>query len=199
MTRLRQIKKLARILLQRDIAVCGLKNHVYDTDNEVNGPRTSLSHYEVNGPRTSLSHYEVNGSQAFLSHYVVIVTAIILVGPVSLLAGGGLPVGTVPNAAPNVMPESADAVEDVATDAVPADQDEAEHEAFRLAVIVTIVVVVTLFAAILLLTIGRISQRCRHLMRLGKKAAPTEYVDAWSRYRLADDDDPAGRADKEGP
>ena len=50
--------------------------------------------------------------------------------------------------------------------------------------------IAAIFLSMLLLALLRASRRYRKRL-LGTKAGPTEYVDAWSQYRLKDDyDDP---------
>lgn len=70
--------------------------------------------------------------------------------------------------------------------------DDTEHRQIeqkkaRVILLCTIAVVISLFLAILLITIVRIGRYNRRLNRLGKKAEPTEYIDAWSKYRLEED------------
>jgi len=71
----------------------------------------------------------------------------------------------------------------------PTEKQQLKAKALRLALIVMIVVVITLFVVILLLTIVRIGRLRRRRTHFGEKAKPTEYIDAWSQYRLEDDSD----------
>ena len=71
----------------------------------------------------------------------------------------------------------------------PTEEQQMKAKAFRLAVIVTIVFVISLFVVILLLAIVRINRFRRKRTHLGEKGEPTEYVDAWSQYRLKEDTD----------
>ena len=52
-----------------------------------------------------------------------------------------------------------------------------------------IVIVTILFTGIILVTIIRMGRHYRKRVTEDKKAEPTEYVDAWSQYRLKEDHD----------
>jgi len=51
-----------------------------------------------------------------------------------------------------------------------------------------IIIVTILFAGIILVTIIRMGRHYRKRVTGDKKPEPTEYVDAWSQYRLPEDD-----------
>ena len=53
----------------------------------------------------------------------------------------------------------------------------------------SIVIVTILFTGIILVTILRMGRHYRKRVTGDKKPEPTEYVDAWSQYRLEDDND----------
>ena len=74
----------------------------------------------------------------------------------------------------------------------PVSQGELKHrvarqKAFKLALLVLLGIVITLFSALLMLSLLRILRFQRRKSTLGAKAERTEYIDAWSRYRLKDD------------
>ena len=67
-------------------------------------------------------------------------------------------------------------------------QRELKHRQYKLTLLVIIVGVISLFMVILLITIIRIGRFRHRRLGLGRKSPPTEYIDAWSRYRLKDDE-----------
>ncbi len=67
-------------------------------------------------------------------------------------------------------------------------QREMKHRQYKLTLLVIIVGIVSLFMVILLITIIRIGRYRHRRLGLGQKSPPTEYIDAWSRYRLKDDE-----------
>ncbi|MCK5271320.1 MAG: hypothetical protein KAJ52_02040 [Sedimentisphaerales bacterium] len=67
-------------------------------------------------------------------------------------------------------------------------QRELKHRQYKLTLLVIIVGVISLFMVILLITIIRIGRFRHRRLGLGRKSPPTEYIDAWSRYRLEDDE-----------
>ena len=67
-------------------------------------------------------------------------------------------------------------------------QRELKRRQYKLTLLVIIVGVISLFMVILLITIIRIGRFRRRRLGLGRKSPPTEYIDAWSHYRLEDDD-----------
>ena len=69
------------------------------------------------------------------------------------------------------------------------EQDELERKKLKVILSISIVAIVLLFLGVLLLTILRQGRFYRQRVKLGKKNEPTEYVDAWSQYRLDEDDE----------
>lgn len=70
----------------------------------------------------------------------------------------------------------------------PSDQQvELEQKKFKLSLIVSIIVIVIFFLAILLMTIIRQGRFYRKRLGLGDKSKPTRDIDAWTDYRLKDD------------
>jgi len=67
-------------------------------------------------------------------------------------------------------------------------QREMKHRQYKLTLLVIIVGIIGLFTVILLITIIRIGRYRHRQLGLGRKSPPTEYIDAWSRYRLKDDE-----------
>lgn len=67
-------------------------------------------------------------------------------------------------------------------------RQELKHRQYKLTLLVIIIGVISLFMVILLITIIRIGRYQRRRLGLGRKSPPTEYIDAWSRYRLKDDE-----------
>ena len=67
-------------------------------------------------------------------------------------------------------------------------QREIKHRQYKLTLLVIIVGIIGLFMVILLITIIRIGRYRHRRLGLGRKSPPTEYIDAWSRYRLEDDE-----------
>jgi Na+-transporting methylmalonyl-CoA/oxaloacetate decarboxylase gamma subunit len=67
-------------------------------------------------------------------------------------------------------------------------QRELKHRQYKLTLLVIIVGVIGLFMVILLITIIRIGRFRHRRLGLGRKSPPTEYIDAWSHYRLEDDE-----------
>ena len=71
---------------------------------------------------------------------------------------------------------------------------EGEKRAVRVSLIgcillgVLFVFIVVLFAMLLAISLLRASRFQKQRLQIGKKSEPTEYVDAWSRYRLKDED-----------
>lgn len=64
---------------------------------------------------------------------------------------------------------------------------ELERKRFGVAVVATGVVLGGLFVFVVLVSLARMTRARRRMLRLGQKNAPTEYVDAWSQYRLEGD------------
>ena len=90
------------------------------------------------------------------------------------------------------VPEQLIAAGDSSQDGTkPADdeQERIERRKFKIAMSICIVAIVLFFLMILLLTILRHGRFYRQRIKLGKKNEPTEYVDAWSRYRLDEHDE----------
>ena len=67
-------------------------------------------------------------------------------------------------------------------------QRKLKHRQYKLTLLIIIIGVVSLFMVILLITIIRIGRYRHRRLGLGQKSPPTEYIDAWSRYRLKDDE-----------
>lgn len=67
-------------------------------------------------------------------------------------------------------------------------QREMKHRQYKLTLLVIIVGIIGLFMVILSITIIRIGRYRHRRLGLGRKSPPTEYIDAWSRYRLKDDE-----------
>lgn len=51
----------------------------------------------------------------------------------------------------------------------------------------SIIILVALFVLVFILFIFRMARVVKWRHQLGKKKGPTEYIDAWSQYRLPDD------------
>ena len=69
------------------------------------------------------------------------------------------------------------------------DEVELERKRFRMTVAAASVILGGLFLFVVLISLVRMSRARRRLLRLGQKNAPTEYIDAWSNYRLDEDSD----------
>ena len=67
-------------------------------------------------------------------------------------------------------------------------QREMKHRQYKLTLLVIIVGIIGLFTVILLITIIRIGRYRHRQLGLGRKSPPTEYIDAWSHYRLENDE-----------
>jgi len=59
---------------------------------------------------------------------------------------------------------------------------------FKLFPAVLVVIVAVFFLVVILVTVTRLWRSYRKRAGIGQKAEPTEYIDAWSRYRLKDED-----------
>lgn len=66
-------------------------------------------------------------------------------------------------------------------------QVELEKKKFKLSLIVSIILIVVFFLAILLMTIIRMGRFYRKRIGLGDKNKPTTDIDAWTNYRIKDD------------
>ena len=64
---------------------------------------------------------------------------------------------------------------------------ETERKRFKLGLAVLFVAVASLFVMLLLISLIRLSRFQRRRLGLGKRLPRTEYIDAWSQYRLKDD------------
>ena len=82
----------------------------------------------------------------------------------------------------------ADMVEADETQKQTKTQREMKHRQYKLTLLVIIVGIIGLFMVILLITIIRIGRYRHRRLGLGRKSPPTEYIDAWSHYRLKDDE-----------
>jgi hypothetical protein len=69
------------------------------------------------------------------------------------------------------------------------DDPEFQREMVRAMFLTAIFVVAGFFLFILVLTLLRMGRRQRRQAKIGEKAEKTEYIDAWSHYRLKDDDE----------
>jgi hypothetical protein len=49
-------------------------------------------------------------------------------------------------------------------------------------------ILAVLFLVVMLVSVARLWRSYRKRTGIGQKAEPTEYIDAWSRYRLKDED-----------
>ena|GEM_PF-3649417 len=58
---------------------------------------------------------------------------------------------------------------------------------YRLYLVLTLIIIISLFVGLILLTVIRVTRRYRRLLYVGRKNEPTEYFDAWKNYRLEDD------------
>lgn len=65
---------------------------------------------------------------------------------------------------------------------------EQEKKELRLMLLAAIIVLSLFFLGAILITLLRIGRRYRRRLQLDKPDGPTEYVDAWSQYRLKEDD-----------
>jgi hypothetical protein len=66
---------------------------------------------------------------------------------------------------------------------------EQEKKELRLMLVTSIIILSLFFLGVLLISLLRIGRRYRRRVQLGKPDGPTEYVDAWSQYRLKEDED----------
>ncbi|MBN1765518.1 MAG: hypothetical protein JW860_09700 [Sedimentisphaerales bacterium] len=64
---------------------------------------------------------------------------------------------------------------------------EQELHKYRLFGLLLIISVSGLFAIIFIITYFRVRRYRRSKLKIGQKAEPTEYIDAWSQHRLRDD------------
>lgn len=113
---------------------------------------------------------------------VVVLGVVIPCLQVRVAGGGGLVVA-------QVAVEILRYAEDDSSGEDGADLSESELERKRFGVVVMAAGVVFggLFAFVVLISLARMTRARRRVLRLGQKNAPTEYVDAWSQYRLDDD------------
>ena len=71
-------------------------------------------------------------------------------------------------------------------------------ERYKLALFILVVGLTVFWLGIALITCRRWLQRVRREAGLGRKSPPTEYIDAWSQYRLNDLDDLPDETDTSG-
>jgi len=67
-------------------------------------------------------------------------------------------------------------------------RQELKLRQYKLILLFMIAGIIILFLAVLLITIIRIGRYRRRRLKLGQKGVPTEYVDAWSRYRIKEEE-----------
>jgi hypothetical protein len=67
-------------------------------------------------------------------------------------------------------------------------EKEKEKKRFRFLLGVLFVFIVALFAMLLVISLLRASRFQKQRLQIGKKSEPTDYVDAWSQYRLDEED-----------
>ena len=84
---------------------------------------------------------------------------------------------------------SGNAVDAASVEQLEIDEVEIERKRFRVTVAAASVILGGLFLFVLLISLVRMSRARRRLLRLGQKNAPTEFIDAWSNYRLDEDGD----------
>lgn len=65
---------------------------------------------------------------------------------------------------------------------------EQEKKELRLMLMTSLIVLSLFFLGVLMITFLRIGRRYKRRIKLGQPDKPTEYVDAWSQYRLKEDD-----------
>ena len=76
---------------------------------------------------------------------------------------------------------------DVSTDAeVPT--DTIEKKKFKALLLWTILLLITFMVIVFLTVLIRSGRRYRDMIGIGKKQKPTEHIDAWSNYRLSEED-----------
>jgi hypothetical protein len=66
----------------------------------------------------------------------------------------------------------------------PTDKQPPQRERLKLALFICISFLTALFFMVLIISVIRMGRLQRRRLQIGKKSEPTEYVDAWSRYRL---------------
>ena len=67
---------------------------------------------------------------------------------------------------------------------------EREKRELKLMIEASLIILAGFFLAVFLFTLFRMARRYRILNQAGKKRTKTEYSDAWSNYRLKDEDIP---------
>ena len=75
------------------------------------------------------------------------------------------------------------------------DDDEIKRKRFKVVIAAAGVIVGGVFLFAILLSLTRVNRAIRRLLGIGKKEKPTEYVDAWSNYRLEEESDEQRSAD----
>lgn len=65
---------------------------------------------------------------------------------------------------------------------------ETDKKRLKFLLVVNLVFIITAFTIFLIISVIRFSRFQRQRLQIGKKAEPTEYIDAWSRYRLDEKD-----------
>ncbi len=65
---------------------------------------------------------------------------------------------------------------------------ETDKKRLKFLLVVNLIFIITAFTIFLIISLIRFSRFQRQRLQIGKKAEPTEYIDAWSRYRLDEKD-----------
>ena len=87
-----------------------------------------------------------------------------------------------------VNPDQDVSSKEISPSADPADPKARQKRELRLMLTLAITVISALFFVVLIISIVRMGRHLRRRLKLHKKNYPTEYVDAWSQYRLKESD-----------
>ena len=68
-------------------------------------------------------------------------------------------------------------------------EGEIRRKRFSIALTAAAVILGGVFLFVILLSLTRFNRAIRRLLGIGKKEKPTEYIDAWSQYRLDEEAD----------
>jgi len=118
-----------------------------------------------------------------------LVWAMVLLVPALLMGQAAVDEAETGDAGPSAVDGVGGAADESA--ATSGENEEQKIRRYQLYLVLAGVLIAFLFITFLLIYVVRLSRFIRQRYKVGEKSAPTEYVDAWSQYRLEEEGDAA--------
>jgi len=118
-----------------------------------------------------------------------LVWAMVLLAPALLMGQAAVDEAETGDASPSAVDGVGGATDE---SAATSDEDkEQQKRRYQLYLVFSGVLIAFLFITFLLISVVRLSRFIRQRYKVGEKSTATEYVDAWSKYRLEEEGDAA--------